>query len=64
VNNKIRRQLILEHLQEARARLDLGGSVPRTRQAERHVRYWSDQLRQVGETGSVTGAPEPAAPAA
>ena len=64
MNNKIRRQLILEHLRDARARLDLGGSAPRTRQAERHVRYWSDQLRQAGETSSVTSSPEPAAPAA
>ena len=64
MNNKIRRQLILEHLRDARDRLDLGGSEPRRRQAERHVRYWNDQLRQAGETSSVTSSPEPATPAA
>jgi len=64
VNNKIRRQLILEHLRDARDRLDLGGSEPRRRQAERHVRYWNDQLRQAGETSSVTSSSERATPAA
>ena len=63
MNNKIRRQLILEHLRDARARLDHGGSEPRHRQAERHVRYWNDLLRQAGETPSTTGSPEATAPA-
>ena len=64
MNNKIRRQLILEHLRDARARLDVGGSDPRHRQAERHVRYWNDQLRQVGGTSSVTSSAEASAPTA
>lgn len=62
MNNQSRRDLIIEHLRDARARLDRG-SVPRRRQAERHVRYWSDQLDQAKDSRPSAGPPERPAPA-
>ena len=62
MNNKIRRELIIEQLRDARAPLELG-RLPRRRQAERHVRYWSDQLNQGSETQAATDPAESTAPA-